>query len=197
MSREYTCDERGRRAIQGENERNRSTPNEESRRSEIEKETTSKSRLSSTVALTISLFRKSGNWRKSARNPNLFSKMPIWKMANETSRSKSECRRLLSPFSTKNSSFSLYRKYGVIGQKKTEVKYVVAKKSQGGGSKPAGAKGPYKVVDKRLKKDKRAAKQRDKKKSSGGKGRGRGKGKVNKKQTQQKSTRNSNRKNRT
>jgi AdoMet-dependent rRNA methyltransferase SPB1 len=69
--------------------------------------------------------------------------------------------------------FSLYRKYGVIGQKKANVKYVVAKKSQRGMSRPAGGKGPYKVVDKRLKKDKRVAKQRskaDKKKSSHGKG---------------------------
>ncbi|CAF2672416.1 unnamed protein product [Rotaria sp. Silwood2] len=56
----------------------------------------------------------------------------------------------------------LYRKYGVIGQKKANVKYVVAKKSQRGAVRPSGAKGPYKVVDKRLKKDKRAAKQRNK-----------------------------------
>lgn len=57
--------------------------------------------------------------------------------------------------------FSLYRKYGVIGQKKAEVKYVVSKKSQRG--RPAGLKGPYKAVDKRLKKDKRAARNRTKK----------------------------------
>ncbi|CAF3257565.1 unnamed protein product [Rotaria socialis] len=56
----------------------------------------------------------------------------------------------------------LYRKYGVIGQKKPDIKYVVAKKSTGGGARPSGAKGPYKVVDKRLKKDKRAAKSRGK-----------------------------------
>jgi hypothetical protein len=66
--------------------------------------------------------------------------------------------------------FSLYRKYGVIGQKKPEVKYVVSKKSQRGG-RPAGTKGPYKVVDKRLKKDKRAAKNRSKKQQSNNKGR--------------------------
>ncbi|UJR20609.1 hypothetical protein I4U23_023734 [Adineta vaga] len=67
----------------------------------------------------------------------------------------------------------LYRKYGVIGQKKVDVKYVVAKKSQRGANRPSGAKGPYKVVDKRLKKDKRAAKKQakfNKKKQSGGKG---------------------------
>jgi len=57
----------------------------------------------------------------------------------------------------------LYRKYGVIGQKKANVKYVVAKKSQRGAVRPSGgAKGPYKVVDKRLKKDKRANKRRAK-----------------------------------
>ena len=90
---------------------------------------------------------------------------------------------------------SLYRKYGVIGQKKVNVKYVVAKKSQGGG-RPSGAKGPYKVVDKRLKKDKRAAKQRSKagkkKPSSGGKGKGKGKG-----QKQQRPSKGSNKKSRT
>ncbi|CAF4924602.1 unnamed protein product, partial [Rotaria socialis] len=43
-----------------------------------------------------------------------------------------------------------------------DIKYVVAKKSTGGGARPSGAKGPYKVVDKRLKKDKRAAKSRGK-----------------------------------
>jgi AdoMet-dependent rRNA methyltransferase SPB1 len=42
---------------------------------------------------------------------------------------------------------------------------VVSKKSQRGG-RPAGTKGPYKVVDKRLKKDKRAAKNRSKKQSN-------------------------------
>lgn len=49
----------------------------------------------------------------------------------------------------------------MIGQKKAEVKYVVSKKSQRG--RPAGLKGPYKAVDKRLKKDKRAARNRTKK----------------------------------
>jgi hypothetical protein len=62
-------------------------------------------------------------------------------------------------------SFSLYRKYGVIGQKKAEVKYVVSTKSHRGG-RPSGVKGPYKVVDKRLKKDKRATKSRSKKQST-------------------------------
>jgi len=45
-----------------------------------------------------------------------------------------------------------------LDRKKPDVKYVVAKKSQRGVSRPSGGKGPYKVVDKRLKKDKRAAK---------------------------------------
>jgi AdoMet-dependent rRNA methyltransferase SPB1 len=65
----------------------------------------------------------------------------------------------------------------VIGQKKPEVKYVVSKKSQRGG-RPAGTKGPYKVVDKRLKKDKRAAKNRSKKQSNN-KGRKSGKNNNN------------------
>ena len=42
------------------------------------------------------------------------------------------------------------------------MKYVVSKKSQRGG-RPEGLKGPYKVVDKRLKKDKRATRNRTKK----------------------------------
>jgi len=81
--------------------------------------------------------------------------------------------------------FSLYRKYGVIGQKKPDVKYVVSKKSQRGG-RPAGVKGPYKVVDKRLKKDKRATKNRSKKQSNGKSGR-----------KQQRPTKTNNRKKRT
>jgi len=89
----------------------------------------------------------------------------------------------------------LYRKYGVIGQKKPNVKYVVAKKSQRGVSRPSGAKGPYKVVDKRLKKDKRATRQRNKvnkKKQSQGKG---PQGKGHKQQKSSKSSQNNNRKN--
>jgi len=85
----------------------------------------------------------------------------------------------------------LYRKYGVIGQKKAEVKYVVAKRaSRGAVGRPAGAKGPYKVVDARLKKDKRAAKLRNK---GNKKNQSNGKGKGNK---QQRSTKNNNRKKR-
>lgn len=53
----------------------------------------------------------------------------------------------------------IYKKYGVIGQKKAKVQYVVAKK-HGGGAKPTGTKGPYKVVDKRMKKEKRATKRK-------------------------------------
>jgi hypothetical protein len=71
----------------------------------------------------------------------------------------------------------------VIGQKKVEVKYVVAKRANRGAVGASGAKGPYKVVDKRLKKDKRAAKQRgkaNKKKQSNGKGNRQSKGKGNK-----------------
>ncbi|CAF0795514.1 unnamed protein product [Adineta ricciae] len=87
----------------------------------------------------------------------------------------------------------LYRKYGVIGQKKANVKYVVAKKSQRGASRPAGAKGPYKVVDKRLKKDKRAAKKRSKftkKNNSAGKGKNQQRSGKNKKRTRRSGRRN-------
>ncbi|CAF1008840.1 unnamed protein product [Adineta steineri] len=95
----------------------------------------------------------------------------------------------------------LYRKYGVIGQKQVNVKYVVAKKSQRGGSRPAGAKGPYKVVDKRLKKDKRATKKQNKlnkTRQSTGKGRKQQKpSKNNKGNKQQKSSMNNKGKQRT
>lgn len=47
--------------------------------------------------------------------------------------------------------------------KKKEATYVVMKKRHGG-KKPKGTKGPYKLVDKRLKKDKVAMKKAEKKK---------------------------------
>lgn len=50
----------------------------------------------------------------------------------------------------------VYKKAGLLGKKKVDVKYVVAKKGVRGRvtAKSKGIKGPYKVVDKRLKKDK-------------------------------------------
>ena len=51
--------------------------------------------------------------------------------------------------------FRIYKKAGLLNKKKRQVTYVVAKK--GGGkkpSRPAGVKGFYKIVDKRMKKDK-------------------------------------------
>jgi AdoMet-dependent rRNA methyltransferase SPB1 len=50
---------------------------------------------------------------------------------------------------------TIYRKAGLISKKKVEVKYVVAKKGFSGktAAKAKGVKGPYKVVDRRLKKD--------------------------------------------
>ena len=54
----------------------------------------------------------------------------------------------------------VYKKAGLLGRKKPEVKYVVAKKSLAGkrAVRPAGVKGPYRQVDPRMKKDNRAAK---------------------------------------
>lgn len=87
-------------------------------------------------------------------------------------------------------SNSLYRKYGVIGKKKANVKYVVAKKFQGGKARPSSGKGPYKVVDKRLKKDKRAAKNR-------GKNNKNKQANSNKKRKQQRPSKSTNKNNRT
>lgn len=64
------------------------------------------------------------------------------------------------------------------GNKKREVKYVVAKKALASkkGGRPAGYKGPYKVVDPRMKKDTRRLRNETKKAKGKGKGRGKGKG---------------------
>ncbi len=66
----------------------------------------------------------------------------------------------------------IYKKAGLVGTKKKEVKYVVAKKAlvSKRGSRPPGTKGPYRIVDPRMKKDNRARKKetmkrRQKKKS--------------------------------
>lgn len=54
----------------------------------------------------------------------------------------------------------IYKKAGILGKKKPEVKYVVAKRGLAGKRpmRPAGVKGPYRQVDPRMKKDNRAAK---------------------------------------
>ena len=52
--------------------------------------------------------------------------------------------------------------------KKKETSYVVMKKRHGG-KKPKGTKGPYKLVDKRLKKDTKSEKKNERKKSRSGK----------------------------
>ena len=58
----------------------------------------------------------------------------------------------------------IYKKAGVIGRKKPEVKYVVAKKGLAGKRtvRPAGVKGKYRQVDPRMKKDNRGVKQKTK-----------------------------------
>ena len=54
----------------------------------------------------------------------------------------------------------IYKKAGVLGTKKPEVKYVVAKRGLAGkrAVRPAGVKGRYRQVDPRMKKDNRAVK---------------------------------------
>ena len=54
----------------------------------------------------------------------------------------------------------IYKKAGVLGKKKPEVKYVVAKRGLAGkrAVRPAGVKGLYRQVDPRMKKDNRASK---------------------------------------
>ncbi|XP_050721802.1 pre-rRNA 2'-O-ribose RNA methyltransferase FTSJ3-like [Eriocheir sinensis] len=63
----------------------------------------------------------------------------------------------------------LYKK-AMNPMKKKEATYVVMKKRHGG-KKPKGTKGPYKLVDKRLKKDKEGMKKAEKKKPRPGNGR--------------------------
>lgn len=70
----------------------------------------------------------------------------------------------------KNQIRSLYKKAALKGKPK-EVKYVVAKKSQAAKrmKRPAGVKGPYKIVDQRMKKDLRSQRAKDKRNKRSGK----------------------------
>ncbi|CAI8016416.1 pre-rRNA 2'-O-ribose RNA methyltransferase FTSJ3 [Geodia barretti] len=58
----------------------------------------------------------------------------------------------------------IYKKAGVLGKKKPEVKYVVAKRGLAGKKavRPAGVKGRYRQVDPRMKKDNRTMKMKAK-----------------------------------
>ena len=64
---------------------------------------------------------------------------------------------------------NVYKRAGLLGKKKPEVKYVVAKRTAGKRGVAGKIKGPYKVVDQRLKKDKRGEKKRNNKKNMKGK----------------------------
>ncbi|KAL4234651.1 pre-rRNA processing protein ftsj3 [Mactra antiquata] len=65
----------------------------------------------------------------------------------------------------------VYKKAGLLGNQKRELTYVISKKGLAGKRvpRPNGVKGPYKVVDGRLKKDTRAKKRADDRKKGKGK----------------------------
>ena len=71
----------------------------------------------------------------------------------------------------------IYKKAGVLGKKKPEVKYVVAKRGLAGKKavRPAGVKGRYRQVDPRMKKDNRTLKTKAKFRSKQKGGRGKSK----------------------
>jgi hypothetical protein len=53
---------------------------------------------------------------------------------------------------------SIYKRAGLTAKKKVDIKYVVSKKGTVGKKVGKNVKGPYRIVDKRQKKDKRGKK---------------------------------------
>ena len=113
---------------------------------------------------------------------------PIRKIAEAKARKKKKMARRLEKARKKASAITdteevtdrekwsqikqVYKKAGLLSAKKKEVTYVVSKRGLAGKktSRPNGVKGPYKVVDGRLKKDVKGRQRAEAKKKGKGKG---------------------------